>query len=169
MLFIMRGASCSGKSTFLKEYFKGQDSHIISSDKYREILFGSQYIQSKNKELFDFISKIMEIRFLSHVPWTVYDATNLRISDASSAIELCKKYKVPYTFLSIEPPDCEELTRRNHSRGAEGGLLVPDDILTKHHKRYHDNTKYFVEEAVNSPLASFIEFDQDRNVKNYVA
>lgn len=169
MLFIMRGTSCSGKSTFLKEYFKDQDQHIVSSDKYREILFGSAYIQSKNRELFDFISKIIEIRMLSHVQWTAYDATNLRMSDSSSCIELCKKYKVPYTFLSIDPPDCEELKRRNRSRGCQSGLQIPEDVLEKHYKRYHDNTKYFVEEAVNSPLASFIEFDQYRNVKNYVA
>lgn len=170
MLFIMRGTSCSGKDTFIEKHFEPADSspHVISSDRIRSMLYGSPTVQRHNKQVFELIHKIIEERISSKVTWTVYNATNLKMSDCNKIIDICKKYKTPYTFISIRPPALELLFERSIMRGERGGLYVPQAVLERHIDTYHNNFKYFVEEAVNSRLCSLIEIDQNYEVLNHV-
>lgn len=162
----MRGTSCSGKDTFIKQHFEDPQtsSHVISSDRFREMMFGTPVIQRYNKQVFDVLYQVLESRISSHVKWTVYNATNLKMSDCNKAIEICKKYRVPYTIISISPPTIDELHHRSLERRDYGGLYIPESVLEKHYHNYYNNMQYFVEEAVNSKLCSLIEIDQDYQV-----
>lgn len=170
MLFIMRGTSCSGKDTFIKQHFGGECSpHVLSSDRFREILFGSiETRHNQNEAVFRTMYEILEHRISSRVQWTVLNSTNLKLSNCNKAINICKKYKTPYTIISIEPPKVDELYERSVNRSLHGGLFVPRDVLERHYETYRNNTQYFIEEAVNSKLCSFIEIDQSHEVLKHV-
>lgn len=168
MLFIMRGTSCSGKGTFIRSFFKN-DNHILSSDDFRELLLGDRSSQQHNTRVFEMIHNILETRFLNRVNWTVLDATNLRIRDCNATIELCKKYKVPFTFISIQPPSVEELIERNKVRFNQTGFNIPENVFDRHSERYYNNLSNFHKEAYNNPLCTFIEIDQDYKVINEIS
>jgi len=164
----MRGTTCSGKDTFIKKYFPNQN-HVLSSDTFRKILLGDITSQQHNKRVFDMIHEILECRFLNRVNWTVLNATHLRMRDCTAPIELCKKYRVPYTFISITPPDIEELQKRNQLRSLSSPLLIPDSVIEKHYNRYEASKEPFLKEAQYSPLCTWIEIDQDWQVVDHVS
>lgn len=168
MIFIMRGTSCSGKDTFIKEYFGMQNPNVLSSDDFRQMMFGNIAEQRYNKQVFDMMYSILEMRLQHRAEWTILNSTNLRISDIRTPIELCKKYHTPFTILSVNPPPLIVLKRRNKHRKSEFGLDVPDEVLEKHYNRYFSSMDPFIEEAKNNPYCSFIEFDQSHTVLNHV-
>lgn len=163
MVFIMRGTTLSGKDTFIKDHFKDEGA-VLSSDYFRAMVCGDVSIQNQNKMVFDTLYQILEYRLINRVEYTVLNATNIKYKDTSRAIELCKKYKVPYTILSITPPTVSELERRNLKRFSEKGIHIPPEVIQKHHDRYELCKEPFVKDAINNPHCSFIEFDQDYNV-----
>lgn len=168
MLFIMRGTSCSGKDRFIDKNFPNKN-HVLSSDNFREMMLGDITSQQHNKRIFETMYEILECRFLNRVNWTVLNSTNLRFKDCSTAIELCKKYMVPFTFISIEPPSLEELQSRNELRALSSPLLIPDHVLEKHHNRYWASMDPFLQEAQYNPLCTWIEIDQEWEVLNHVS
>ncbi len=167
MLFIMRGASCSGKDTFITKNFPNRN-HVLSSDNFREMMLGDITSQQHNKRVFDMIHEILECRFLNRVNWTVLNATHLRIRDVSAPIDLCKKYQVPFTFISLVPPSLQELKERNKIRAMSTPMNVPDGVLEKHLNRYEASKDPFIQEASYNPLCTFIEIGQDWEVVNHV-
>ena len=167
MLFIMRATSCSGKDRFIDIHFHNRN-HVLSSDDFREILLGDRASQQQNTVVFDTIHSILETRFINRVSWTVLNATNLRIKDCNKTIELCKKYGIPFTVISIQPPTVEELILRNQKRASQGGLDIPDNVFSRHVERYYNNLSNFHLEANNNPLCKFIEIDQDYKVKDEI-
>lgn len=166
MLFIMRGTTLSGKDTFIKSSFPNPN-HVLSSDNFREMMLGDITSQQHNKKVFDMIHEILECRFLNRVEWTVLNATHLRIKDCSVPIELCKKYRVPFTFISIVPPSIEELKERNEKRSQVSPLRIPESVIEKHHNRYEASKEPFLKEAQYSPLCTWIEIDQDWQVVHH--
>lgn len=162
MMFIMRGTSCSGKDTFISQNF--YPNVVVSSDALRLMLTDDAGNQRCNQAMFNILNQIIEQRIANRVHHTVYNATNLKIKDTSSVIELCKKYKCPYTFLSIVPPSMEELIARNETRYSKGGIFVPEDVLGRHFTSYESCKKPFIDEAMNNPNCSFIEIDQNYEV-----
>lgn len=169
MLFIMRGTSCSGKDTFANKHFPDTANHL-SSDFFRQMLLGNINDQRNSDQVFGLMYQILETRFQHKAEWTVLNATNLRMRDLQKPIELCKKYHVPFTILSIEPPPVPELMRRNQHRYATGGdILIPDNVLHRHYERYYNCMPAFIEEAVNNEYCSFIEFDQTEQVLRHVS
>lgn len=167
MLFIMRGTSCSGKDRFIDQNFPNRN-HVLSSDNFREMLLGDISSQQHNKRVFEMIHEIMECRFLNRVNWTVLNATNLRIRDVGIPIELCKKYHVPFTFVSIVPPTLEVLKERNQYRSMTSSLLIPDTVLEKHLNRYEASKEPFLKEATYNTLCTFIEINQAWEVVHHV-
>lgn len=167
MLFIMRGTTLSGKDTFIKSSFPNPN-HVLSSDNFREMMLGDITSQQHNKKVFDMIHEILECRFLNRVEWTVLNSTHLRIKDCSAPIELCKKYRVPFTFISIVPPSIEELKRRNEERSLVSPLRIPESVIEKHYNRYEASKEPFLKEAQYSPLCTWIEIDQDWQVVHHV-
>lgn len=160
MLIIMRGATCSGKSTFIETNFQNPNA-VLSSDDYREILFGDRAFQRKNDELFGFIQTILKYRLASKVNWTVLDATHIKMRDVRNTIELCKEYGSLFTILSIQPPSLDELHRRNENRE---GMTIPSNIVEKHYNGYFNNLDNFKTEISNNLLGSWIEIDQNDEV-----
>lgn len=169
MLIIMRGTTCSGKDRFIKQHFQNTN-HVLSRDNFREMLIGDITAQQQNQRVFELVHQILRERFINRVNWTVLNAPHLRIKDCSVPIELCKEFKVPFTFISIVPPSVEELKRRNEQRYLnESPLLIPDSVIEKHHNRYTASKDPFLQEARYSPLCTWIEIDQDHEVVNHVS
>lgn len=163
MLFIMRGASCSGKDTFIDKFYHNRNA-VLSSDQFRELLFGDIGSQQQNDRVFDMIFNILETRMLNRVNWTVLNSTNLRFKDVHRPIELCKKYHVPFTFISIIPPDLEVMIERNKKRRLQTGLDIPELVLERHHARYENCKEPFLREATYNELCTWVEIDQDYEV-----
>ena len=164
MLFIMRGTTCSGKDTFIEQFFP-ESTNILSSDFMRGLLTGDVECQRDNDLVFKTLFEIMENRFVNRADWTVFNATNLRIKDCRPAIDLCLKFRVPFTFLSIHPPSIEVLKSRNEQRYNATGIHIPEAVIEKHYDRYFNAFEPFALEAVNNPLCSLIEVDQNYDVK----
>ncbi len=163
MLFIMRGASCSGKDTLISKVFPNKN-HVLSSDNFREMLVGDISSQQHNARVFEMIHEILDNRLANRVNWTVLNATHLRIRDIAVPIELCKRYKVPFTIISIEPPSINELMARNEKRHLQTGQLIPESVLDRHVNRYYDAMDPFLREARYNPLCTFVEIDQNEKV-----
>jgi predicted kinase len=159
----MRATTCSGKGTFIKQHFK-HDSAIFSPDKFREMMCGDIHTQQFNKQVFDTMHHMMDFRLSNRAEYTVYDATNLRIRDASAVIELSKKHGCPITVVSIHPPAIEDLFERNNARYMATGVLIPDSVIDKHYNRYFASMDPFLKEASYNRLMKFIEINQDYEV-----
>lgn len=166
MLFIMRGTSCSGKSTFIEQHFAKEC--VFSSDKFREMLCGDASSQRHNKRVFEILHEIIEFRISSRVEYTVYDATNLKIRDTSAVLELAKKYGCPVTIISIRPPSIGELLDRNNHRKELTGMDIPVHVIQNHYDRYFNCMSDYIKEAENNTLVKFVEIDQDYEVINEV-
>lgn len=165
MLFIMRGTSCSGKSTFIEKYFDPR--HSLSSDDFRLLLHGSTNTDfTLNNEVFDMMRRVLECRVRVKVDYTVWDATCLRFADMATPLEVSKAYHEPVTILSIVPPTLDQLIARSEYRRSHDGLFVPTDVLEKHHARYYSAMPRIIEEAENNPYCTMIEFDQNYDVVN---
>jgi predicted kinase len=105
----------------------------------------------------------------NRVQYTVYDATNLRIRDATAILNLAKKHKTPVTIISIEPPSIDELKRRNLERNEKTGFLIPEHVFDSHHARYYNCIDQFHKEAVYNRLVTFVEIDQNYEVINEIS
>lgn len=169
MIIVLRATSCSGKSTFIKNNFgEESENHVMSSDKFREMLFGTKTEQRMNKKVFETMNSFIESRLVSRVPLTIVDATHLRFKDCEAVLTLSKKYKVPLMFISIQPPALDELKRRNKKRMESSGFFVPEEVLEKHYNRYFTAIDPFIKEAIYNDLVKFTEIDQEYNVVRFV-
>lgn len=163
MLFIMRGASCSGKDSFIKKNFT--DHTVLSSDWYRKVLTNDESNQQQNGLVFDTMRQILEIRLKNRVPYTVINATNLKMKSISEFMVLARKFGEKVTVISIDPPTVEELHRRSCGRSENGGLYVPLEVLQRHHDSYFNSLVGFEKYAQdNSDSFSFVRIDQDYNI-----
>lgn len=163
MLFIMRGTSLSGKDTFINSTFN-RPNNVLSSDNFRELLFGDMSYQGQNNVVFDKMYTILEHRLIYKVEWTVLNATNLRMKDISIPVGLCGLHQEPFTIISIQPPSLEELMFRAEQRIKDGGINIPTHVLTKHLARYEGSLDSFVAEAKHNPLCTFVEIDQNHDI-----
>lgn len=170
MIFMMRGTTCSGKDTFIEKHFKDafQDGAIFSSDMFRKMLCGDVHVQKYNKQVFEMMHNIIESRLANKVAYTVYNATNLKMRDASNILELAKKYHTPVTIISIIPPELDELVRRNEERCEKTGFYIPKHVIEKHHKQYFECLGPFIKEAENNSHVKFVEIDQDYEVQREI-
>jgi len=141
---IMRGTSCSGKSTDLINQDIPQ-SCILSSDNLREIVLGDRSKQTGNDKIFKLMYDILESRLSNGCNLTAIDATNLKISDIKEPIRLAEQYGAKIVIHNIEPPSLEVLLKRNHNRFCKTGFLIPDHVFEKHIHRFHSCLPAFKE------------------------
>jgi predicted kinase len=168
MIIVMRGTTCSGKDTFAYTQFEGKENHILSSDNFREMLFGTKTEQRKNRLMFDTLYDVLEHRLQCRVPFTVVNSTNLRFKDIDKVLELSKKYHTPIMVISIQPPSLSSLKERNKKRAEETGFYVPETVIEKHYNRYFASMEPFIKEAIYNDNFRFTEIDQDYNVVRMV-
>ena len=87
----MIGASGSGKSTFVKTYFK--PTEVLSSDYFRGLISDDENDQSVSKAAFDTLYYVAHKR-LEAGKLVVIDATNVQQSTRAGIVELAKKFDV---------------------------------------------------------------------------
>lgn len=169
MIILMRATTCSGKGTFIKSQFgEGMTNHVLSSDNFREMLFGTKTEQRKNHVVFATMYQVLEHRLIDRVPLTILDSTNLRFKECEKVLELSKKYHTPIMVISIQPPRVDELKHRNKKRQEETGFFVPESVIEKHYNRYFASIDPFIKEAIYNDYFKFTELDQDYNVVRLV-
>ncbi len=170
MLIIMRGPSCSGKSTLAISICNilevNPNTTIISSDNFREMLTGDMSNQRQNKDTFEMLYSVMESRISNRVPRTIFDATNLRWKDIKRAVELCHKYGERYMVLSVDSSKTSvtELIRFNKERSDKGGLFVPETVFETHLKRDADNIEFVEKQVLADDLGAFYVCDRQGNI-----
>jgi len=169
MIILMRGASCSGKGTFIKKFFGEENkNHVLSSDNFREMICGTISEQRQNKTVFETIHKMLEFRLTNRVPLTVLDSTHLRFKDCQEVVDLAKRYHTHIMCISILPPSLSELELRNQKRCDETGVYIPHGVIERHHHRYQASMEPFIKEAIYNEYFKFTEIDQDYNIIRFV-
>lgn len=164
MLFIMRGTSCSGKDTFIEQHFEPHT--VLSSDWYRKVLTNDVTNQQQNGIVFDHIRMVLEQRLKNRLPYTVINATNLKMKSISEFLDLAEKFGERVTVITLDPPEKEELIRRSKHRGSLGGLETPEDVLERHWESYYNSLPAFYEKADKYRGAEFtiVRINQDHEI-----
>jgi predicted kinase len=132
---ILRGPSCVGKSSYTEQYSM---TDILSSDFLREFMLGDRSKQTKNKEVFEMLHKILDFRLANDVQLTVVDATNLKIRDVRPLIDICDRYHAYVKLVNFHPPSIDELIFRNKERFERTGFFVPEDVIKRHCETFHN-------------------------------
>ena len=105
-LYIMVGASGSGKSTYLSRPTNGYaplyPNQVISSDDLRLELCGDMRDQSKNDHVFNTAHALINTR-ITHGLDTWFDATNIRRKDRLAVVN-CVPSTTEVTYLVVERP-----------------------------------------------------------------
>jgi len=158
MIFVLRGTSCSGKDYFAERHFAAHT--ILSSDGFRKMLFDRVEEQANNRIVFDTLNSILEQRLRFGVAYTVVNATSLKFKDCATYFELAKKFGVAITVISIDPPGTDVLLARNESRGAAGGLKVPEEVIHRHLNSYYTGMERFVDAQKEFDNYTFIRINQ---------
>lgn len=164
MIFLIRGTSCSGKDTFISKHFP--EHTVLSSDKFRMMLFNDVLDQSKNQIMFEHLRNVLELRMQFGCPFTVINATNLKFKDCRPYFDLADKFHQGVTVISIDPPSVDELDRRSTERGMAGGLHVPRGVLERHFTSYYNCMPRFIEAMRMSSAYVFIRVGQDGEIIN---
>lgn len=137
MLVIMRGPSCSGKSSFIKG---AKPSSIISSDNIREELSGDRSNQSINTLVFQEMEHRLHIRLSLKVGLTIIDSTNLKMKQIRKWMDIADQYNESILVVSVVPDSVEALYANRDKRVSEGDLYVPDDVILRHYKTFNSAT-----------------------------
>lgn len=132
---ILRGPSCVGKTSYTEQY---DTTCILSSDFLREFMLGDRSKQTKNREVFEMLHKVLEMRLANDVQFTVIDATNLKIKDIRPLIDICDKYHARIKLLNFHPPSLAELIARNQERFERTGFNIPTEVITRHYETFHN-------------------------------
>lgn len=151
---IMRGTTCSGKDTLI-DVAGVNRIHVLSSDDYREILFGDRTHQKGNGHVFDMIHKILEYRLQSRVSKTVLNSTHLSMKECREPLRLAEKYGSEVSVLSIDPPSIDELKRRNEERHKKTGFWIPEFVFEKHYDKYFNCLESFEKFARDNKWFTF--------------
>lgn len=161
MIFIMRGASNSGKDTFCKEHF---ESHcVISSDELRLKYLNNINDQTMNQFIFDKVREILSDRLRFGCSYTVINATNLKLKDCKDYLDIADEYGAGITFISIDPPeDTGVLIERGKNRVA--GASVPEDVILRHVQTYWSQKRSFEDLAISNSNIKWIRISQDWEV-----
>lgn len=136
-LIILIGISCSGKSTWAKEYVKNNPrSFRVSRDDERTSLFGSYRQGSlKEEEVITNIVTEKTTSLLSKGFTVVLDNTHLRASYIAEAVD-AYNYLADIEFKVFDCPSVEEVIKRNQNRYNETGIIIPSDVIAKQRKDF---------------------------------
>lgn len=151
-LFLLRGSSSSGKTTFINKY--NLDPYTISSDDTRLFIKGPVLSlnpsgiaidQSVTGEAWRQIQAQMERR-MANGEFLILDSTSIHLRDIEKYQELCKQYRYDLVIVDFTKVSLEVLQQRNSER--QPLYQVPDRVITKMHEdiqKYGDiSNKYTV-------------------------
>jgi predicted kinase len=149
MLIILRGVSGSGKSRLLSNV---DDSMVLSSDKFRKMVWGHDTNQKSSQEAFSLLKKVLDSRLSKRLP-TIIDSTALRYKDVKSYIQMANACNVDHQVLSINC-DLETAYSNVLKRVQHGGLYVPKSVIEKQLALYESQKASF------EKYTNFTEFDE---------
>jgi predicted kinase len=160
-VIIMRGVSTSGKDTFISSTLDIHTADVLSSDFYRQHLFGDDKFQRGNDKVFDLLYSVLDTRLANHCGLTILNSMNLAISDCKPALEIIKKHSAECLVISLSVPT-DELMKRHEDRRVNGGIYIPPTALLKKIERYNNCTRDFTNYATdNSDWFTFMEINFD--------
>lgn len=139
LLIIMRGVSCSGKSTIARELF---GNLVLSSDDFRQLLTGDVHSQHQNALVFDMLRAVLKQRMFER-SLVAIDATNIKFSDAKEYFELASEWGYRVIVLNVVPSDLETHLQRNEKRKAETGFHIPAEAIAKQLEKCDNATEFF--------------------------
>lgn len=136
ILILLQGIPASGKTTWVKE--NGLENYVISSDEIRKNI-GATYLdidgwtldQTSNKEMFDILHQMVEVRFKQGA-LTIVDATHLKEKDISAYNKLCKQYGYRRYIVRFDI-SLEEAIKRDSKRGT---YSVGEKVITRCYDRF---------------------------------
>lgn len=157
--YLLRGIPGSGKSTWIKK--NNLEDYTISTDKIR-IMFNTpdkewnfdlnstkeDISQENNKEVFEFIDKVLEYRFMNENT-TILDATNIKLKDLNKYYKMAKKfnYKV-YVIDFMQNKNLNDIKNNNLKRSH----YVPEAYLDKQYNLYNSIKQEAIAKGINQDL-----------------
>lgn len=142
-VIIMRGVSASGKDTFIDQNITIDSRDVLSSDFYRQQLFGDEKFQRGNGQVFDMLYTVLDIRLANHCGLTVLNSMNLSISDCRKALDIIQKHSAKCMVISLNVRT-DVLMKRHEERRLSGGIYIPATALLKKIERYDNCTRDFL-------------------------
>ena len=141
-LWILSGSPASGKSTFIKKTFTGDNTKIISRDTIRFSMLneGNSYF-AKEKEVFrEFINQIKTA--LNEVDNVVVDATHINERSRNKLLDAIGEYRLRNVLINCIWMDIplEVALERNSKR--EGKAYVPEDAIKRMYANFSKPNYY---------------------------
>ncbi len=140
-LIILAGLPGSGKSTYVKEHYKGENVFIIDSDETRRQMFGSYLIFPKNMyEIYDEMIKEGNEIYDKHDNLTlIMDSTFLDNYRRNHYLDNLKKFD-KYTIIMFHTNDINFNLKNNKNRIKD--KWVPEDVIFNMIKQYEPLDEY---------------------------
>lgn len=140
-LIILAGLPGSGKSTYVKEHYKGENIFIIDSDETRRQMFGSYLIFPKNMyEIYDEMIKEGNEIYDKHDDLIlIMDSTFLDNYRRNHYLDNLKKFD-KYTIIMFHTNDINFNLKNNKNRIKE--KWVPEDVIFNMIKQYEPLDEY---------------------------
>lgn len=140
-LIILAGLPGSGKSTYVKEHYKGENVFIIDSDETRRQMFGSYLIFPKNMyEIYDEMIKEGNEIYDKHDDLIlIMDSTFLDNYRRNHYLDNLKKFD-KYTIIMFHTNDINFNLKNNKNRIKE--KWVPEDVIFNMIKQYEPLDEY---------------------------
>lgn len=133
-LYIMVGLPGSGKTTIayeIKENQRGFKGYVVSTDKIREEITGSETSQDKNTEVFETAYKRLKFGLENGFDM-IFDATNINYKRRIDVINKFKKYADEIVCCFVYAP-YEECLERNKNRERQ----VPKDVIKRMYMNFY--------------------------------
>jgi len=125
-LVLLVGASGAGKSTFARQHFA--PGEVLSSDLLRGLLAGDESDQSINRETFELLHHLVDVRLRRRL-FTVVDATNVERDARAALLGYARKHHAPAAAIVLNLP-LDECKARNATRP---GRAIPAAAVGRQH------------------------------------
>ncbi|MDQ3553354.1 MAG: AAA family ATPase [Chloroflexota bacterium] len=154
-LVVLVGPSGSGKSTFARRHFAAEG--VLSSDAFREAIFGDARDQGGTAEVFRQLHAVAEAR-LQAGRLVVIDATNVVAWDRLALLQLSERHGRPCVAIVFDLP-LEQCLGANAGRL---GRVVPAGVLRRQWRSMRRSLPYLAAEGFDAVhrLTSIGEVDR---------
>lgn len=154
-LVVLAGASGSGKSTFARRHFLPDE--ILSSDAFREMMFGDARDQGATGEVFRELHATAAARLREGLI-VVVDATNVVAWDRQALLRLSERHGRPCVAIVFDLP----LEQCLSANAARRGRVVPAGVVRRQWRSMRRSLPYLAVEGFEAVhrLTSIEEVDQ---------